>query len=230
MGSEEVVTIARQRVQRVVDVLSLLSLDEFDLAAEKLVTDESQDAFSFLEESLSVFIRELALTRRENTEHIERLQEKTRDVESTLATVREQQAAIAELSTPIIEVWDQIITLPIVGNVDARRSVEMTEHLLQRVADGHFRCVIIDVTGVSMIDSMTADHFIKMIQSSRLLGAYCVVTGMSPSVSQTLVSLGVDMSGFRTLRNLKVGLEHCIQHLQQTDRAGRGDDSRKAGT
>jgi rsbT co-antagonist protein RsbR len=73
--------------------------------------------------------------------------------------------------------------------------------------------VIIDVTGIDVIDTLTTDHFVKMIQSAQLLGAYCVVSGMSPNIAQTIASLGVDLGDVRTLRTLKEGLRHCLRHL-----------------
>jgi rsbT co-antagonist protein RsbR len=93
----------------------------------------------------------------------------------------------------------------------------MTSRLLQRIAESRFRCVIIDITGVDVVDTMTADHFVKMIKSTQLLGVYCVVTGVSPDIAQTLVRLGIDLGTVRTLRTLKDGLKDCFLHLRRQD-------------
>jgi rsbT co-antagonist protein RsbR len=215
--TEPTTQIADHRIRRMIDVLSLISLNEFDPTLTTIATSGDMDTVSFLEESLNVFVRELAEARRENDAQMAELEAKSRELQAKLETIQRQQLAISDLSTPIIELWDEILTLPVVGIVDTQRSVEMTTRLLQRVADGSFRCVIVDVTGVDVVDTMTADHFVKMIRSAQLLGAYCVVTGVSPEIAQTLVRIGVDMGGVRTLRNLKDGLKDCFRHLRSFD-------------
>jgi rsbT co-antagonist protein RsbR len=134
-----------------------------------------------------------------------------------LATIERQQLAIRDLSTPVIEIWEDILTLPIVGVIDSQRSSEMTSRLLAAIDESGARCVIVDVTGVDVVDTMTADHLIRMIRAARLLGAYCVLTGLSPDVAQTLVRIGVDLRGIRTLRSLKEGLKSCFLRLRQID-------------
>lgn len=138
-----------------------------------------------------------------------------------LATIERQQVAIRALSTPVIEIWEDILTLPLVGVIDSERSAEMTSRLLAAIGETGARCVIVDVTGVDIVDTMTADHLIRMIRAARLLGAYCVLTGLSPDIAQTLVRIGVDLRGIRTLRSLKEGLKACFLRLRQLDE-GRG--------
>ena len=120
------------------------------------------------------------------------LEQRKLELEQKLETIDLQRHMIRELSTPIIELWDEILTLPIVGTLDAQRSVDVTERLLQRIADSHARCVIIDVTGIDAIDIMTSNHFLRMIHAAQLLGAHCVVTGMSPDAARTMADLGVE--------------------------------------
>jgi rsbT co-antagonist protein RsbR len=222
VSSEPTTVVTQRRIQRMIDVLSLISLNEFDPALTTIAAGEEGDPVAFLEESLNVFVRELAEARSENERQMGELAAQSRDLQAKLDTIQRQQLAISDLSTPIIELWDEILTLPVVGIVDTQRSLEMTTRLLQRVADGSFRCVIVDVTGVDVVDTMTADHFVKMIRSAQLLGAYCVVTGVSPEIAQTLVRIGVDMGGVRTLRTLKDGLKECFRHLRASDEGGAG--------
>ena len=132
-------------------------------------------------------------------------------------TIQRQQYAIQELSTPILEVWDGVLALPVIGVVDTRRSVEIMERLLSSIVTTKARFVIIDITGVEVVDTRTADQFIKVIKAAELLGARCVLTGIQPSVAQTLVEIGVDLSSIITLRNLHAGLQECLQQIEALD-------------
>nr|BDT33657.1 STAS domain-containing protein [Myxococcus sp. MH1] len=209
-------SIAPERIGRIIDVLSLISVGEFS-SARTTIDIREQDELAALEETLNIFVRELASTRREHEEALTRLAASHRELEEKLSTIDRQRDAIRDLSTPIIELWDDILTLPIVGVVDTQRAMEMTERLLHRVVQGKARCVIIDITGVEVVDTMTANHFIKMVGSARLLGAYCVVTGIRPAIARTLVQIGVDLREVKTLGSLKEGLRDCFLHLN-----GRG--------
>ncbi|MFT3768489.1 MAG: STAS domain-containing protein [Minicystis sp.] len=131
-----------------------------------------------------------------------------RELEDKLATIERQQAAIRELSTPIMEVWDGILCLPIVGIMDTGRSADMTDALLRAVVSTRARCAIIDITGIEVMDTGTADHFIRMAKAVRLLGAECVLTGMNPQIAQTVVHMGVDMEGVTTHRSLRDALHY----------------------
>jgi rsbT co-antagonist protein RsbR len=135
-------------------------------------------------------------------------------LEEKLDTIRRQQVAIRDLSAPIIDLWEGILTLPIVGTVDSQRAVDITEKLLQRINETNAACVIIDLTGVDVVDTMTADHLIKLVKSARLLGTYCVVTGIGPEIARTLVDLGVELHELITLKRLREGLQACLSHLR----------------
>ncbi len=194
--------VERSRITRVGEVLSNLFAGE--VIAERITIDVcDDDAFAATEAKVNQFSRQ----------HIEVARENERLQRERLETIERQRVAISNLSTPIIDLWDNIITLPIVGVVDSHRSLEMTERLLERISSTHVKCVIIDVTGVDVVDTMTADHLLKMVHSAQLLGSYCVVTGISPSVAQTLVQLEVDLERLATLRDLKAGLKACFRFL-----------------
>lgn len=136
-----------------------------------------------------------------------------------METVRKQQHAIHELSTPILQLWDDILVLPIIGVVDSRRSAEIMERLLAEIVARQSHYVILDLTGVELVDTRTADHFIKVIRAAELLGASCCLTGIRPAVAQTLVEIGVDLSSIATMRNLDEALKDCIRRKRQ-DRVG----------
>lgn len=145
---------------------------------------------------------------------IEDLEAKNRDlVESESAKselVERLRYAIDEISTPILELWDDVLALPIIGVVDARRSTQIMERLLDEIVRRQSRYVIIDVTGVEMIDTRTADHFMKLIKAVELLGARCRITGVQPAVAQTMVELGIDLKAVRAARNLKHALRESL--------------------
>jgi len=121
------------------------------------------------------------------------------------------RVAVDELSTPVLEIWDDVLALPVVGIVDTQRSARMTERLLAEVVRTRSRSVIVDLTGVELIDTSTADRFLKLARSVQLLGARCLVAGIQPAVAQTLVELGVEFTALETHRNLKSALEASIR-------------------
>ncbi len=127
--------------------------------------------------------------------------------------IETQQRMISELSTPILEVWEGLVVLPVIGSMDSRRSHEMVEALLNKVSEKKARGVIIDVTGLDVIDTVTAAHFIGMVKAIRLLGAEAVVSGISSSVAQTMGELNVDLSEIVTVRSLKEGLSWFLKRL-----------------
>lgn len=135
--------------------------------------------------------------------------------EQRLATIERQRLAIADLSAPIIDVWDGVIALPVVGLVDTERSLEMTERLLQRIAETGAESVIVDLTGVETVDTMTANHLLQMIRAASLLGAFSVLSGISPQIAQTLVQLEIEMVEITTVRNLKEALKTCLRRRTQ---------------
>lgn len=125
----------------------------------------------------------------------------------------QQQEVLSAMATPIIRVWDDVVTLPIVGVVDSVRASEMKEALLQSVARTGARFAIVDMTGVETVDTATADHIMRLMQGVQLLGAQGIITGIQPAVAQIMVSLGVDMGGVMTLRSLQEGLRYSLRKM-----------------
>lgn len=135
-------------------------------------------------------------------EERERVVSYERELEGKLSTIAGQRAAIRELSTPILEVWEDVLCLPVVGVIDTMRSSEMMEALLEAISRKNTRVAIIDVTAIDVMDTSTAAHFLRMAKCARLLGAECVITGMNPSIAETVVHMGVELDGVRTYRSL----------------------------
>jgi rsbT co-antagonist protein RsbR len=144
------------------------------------------------------------------------------ELEEKLDTIERQRAAISELSTPVIEIWNGVICLPVVGVMDTARSAEMTEAILKATVEKGAKCTIIDITGIEVMDTGTADHFIRMAKAIRLLGARCVVTGISPTIAQTIVHMGVRLDGITTRRSLRDALQDFVRgSLDQSDLAAK---------
>ena len=151
-------------------------------------------------------------------EELQRLDEIAKnELDRAKEYIQQQQYTIAELSTPVIEIWDDILVLPVVGVVDTMRSMEIMNNLLQSVVTAQAKCVIVDITGVDVVDTKTADHLLKVVRAAKLLGTRCVLTGLSPAVAQTLVEIGADLTEVQTLRNLKAGLKDCILFLRRNN-------------
>lgn len=210
------VAVDEARVERVLEALSLASVGAFEEAIA-LSGALSEDRFGALEESLLVLLRELKQTREEHDKAMTDLEASRRDLEEKLQTIERQRIAIQELGVPIIDVWDDVITLPLVGAIDSQRANEMTEKLLQRISERGADYVLIDLTGVDIVDTMTAAHLVRLTHAAKLLGARCVLTGVRPEVARTLVEIGVHLGGLMTLRTLRDGLRACLA-LRQSDR------------
>jgi len=137
----------------------------------------------------------------------------SKELELRLREVEQYRTTLAELGTPIIQVWKEVVVLPIIGVVDSRRSEHITHTLVKRVADEGVRCVLVDLTGVDSVDTVTAEQFVKMARAVKLLGARCTITGIRAEVAQTLTSMGVDLEGLQTVRSLREGLEDSLRFL-----------------
>jgi anti-anti-sigma regulatory factor len=124
---------------------------------------------------------------------------------------------INDLETPVIQVWDRVLTLPMVGIVDSRRAARMTDDLLRQVARTQAHFAILDLTGVEVVDTATAGHLLNIASAVRLLGAESIITGIRPNIAQTIISLGVDLTRIRTLATLRDGLALAIRSLTQGD-------------
>ncbi len=131
-------------------------------------------------------------------------------IASYVETLGRHQAAIRELSTPCIRVYDHVLLLPLVGTIDTQRAQQIMETVLVRVADEQARVVIVDIAGVPVVDTKVADHLLKTTAALRLIGAESILTGISPHVARTIVQLGVDISAMYTKSRLADGIELAL--------------------
>jgi len=130
-------------------------------------------------------------------------------VEERERVIREQQEAIRELSTPVLQVRDRLLILPIIGVLDSQRARQLMEQLLAAIQTNRAKVVVIDITGVATIDVGVANHLVQTVEASRLMGASAIITGLSSKIAQTLVDLGVDLGMMRTVGDLQGGLEEA---------------------
>lgn len=141
------------------------------------------------------------------------------ELEEKLSIIEQQRSAIQALSAPIIQVWDDVLALPVVGLLDKLRAEEIMGRILEAVVRSRARYAILDLTGVDSVDEVTADQVVRILKSIQLLGAQGLVTGIRPGVAQTLTSLGSGFEGIRTLRNLREALKLCMQEREASGAA-----------
>ncbi len=125
-----------------------------------------------------------------------------------------QTDEITEISTPVIQVWEGILALPIIGTLDSARTQVVMENLLQRIVETGSSIAILDISGVPAVDSLVAQHLIKTVSATRLMGAECIISGIRPEIAQTVVHLGIDLTGIITKASLASALKTAFNILQ----------------
>jgi rsbT co-antagonist protein RsbR len=125
--------------------------------------------------------------------------------------VARQRDEILELSTPVIQVWDNVLVLPIIGTLDSLRASRLTESLLERIAENQSEVVILDVSGVPAIDTDVAQHLLKTVEAARLMGAASILSGVRPETAQAIVHLGIELGNLRSRNNLKDALQLALR-------------------
>ncbi|HVE83050.1 MAG TPA: STAS domain-containing protein [Myxococcales bacterium] len=128
-------------------------------------------------------------------------------LETKERTIQQQQQAIRELSTPVLQVRDKLLIIPIVGLVDTQRARHLTQSLLGSIRQRRARLVVMDITGVPIVDSKVANHLVQACEAARLMGTRVVLSGVSPEIAQALVTLGADLPGVVTVVDLQTALE-----------------------
>ena len=163
-----------------------------------------QDDFDLLNRVLDAY--EPAANRIANTVGVSFVEQRER-------VIRQQQEAIRELSTPVLQVRERLLILPIIGVIDAQRARQLMEQLLGGIRAHRAKVVVVDVTGVPAIDSAVANHLVQTVEASRLMGATVIITGLSSEIAQTLVTIGVDLSKMDAVGDLQGGIEEAERLL-----------------
>lgn len=142
-------------------------------------------------------------------------------LEGKESTIQAQQEELRQTSTPITEIWDGVLTLPIIGSLDSSRTMVVMEKLLSRIESDRARMVVIDVTGVMAIDTQVSHHLIQMIRAIGLMGADAILTGIRPEIARALTSLNIDLGGVTTRSKLSEGLKEAFRRMRvQVSAAG----------
>ena len=174
-----------------------------DVLARSLFQKYQAD-FALLNQVLDAY--EPAANRIANTVAVGFVQERER-------VIRQQQEAIRELSTPVLQVRERLLILPIIGVIDAQRARQLTEQLLRAIRNNRARVVVIDITGVPSVDAKVANHLLQTVDATRLMGASVIVTGLSSEIALTLVTIGVDLTKINAVGDLQGGLEEAERVL-----------------
>ena len=170
-----------------------------DVLARSLF-EKYQADFELLNRVLDAY--EPAANRIANTVGVSFVQERER-------IIRQQQEAIRELSTPVLQVRERLLILPIIGVLDSQRARQVTEQLLRGIRSNRAKVVVMDITGVPTVDSTVANHLVQTVEASRLMGASVIITGLSSEIAQTLVTIGVDLSKMTAVGDLQGGIEQA---------------------
>ena len=174
-----------------------------DVLARSLFEKYHRD-FALLNRVLDVY--EPAANRIANTVAVSFVEERER-------VIRQQQDSLIELSTPVLQVRERLLILPIIGVLDEARAGQLTEQLLSGIRSHRAKMVVIDITGVADVDEKVADSLVRTVDASRLMGAEVIITGLSSKIAQTLVTIGVDLSKMRTVGDLQGGIEEAERAL-----------------
>jgi rsbT co-antagonist protein RsbR len=151
--------------------------------------------------------------RREEIEHLEA------DIKQKKAIIEAQTTLLDQLSVPVIQVWENILLLPLIGVIDSRRAAQVLESMLISIASAGAQIVIVDITGVPVVDTSVASYLVRAVQAAQLLGCQTLLVGISPEIAQTLVGLGVDFSKITTRSTLRSGLEYALKQLNGTSKS-----------
>ena len=133
----------------------------------------------------------------------------------TEARLRQQRDEILELSTPVIQVWDKVLALPIIGTLDSGRAMRLTESLLEKIAELRAEVIILDISGVPTVDTLVAQHLLKTVQAATLMGAVSIVSGVRPETAQAIVHLGIDLGRLRSRNTLRDALQLALRILHE---------------
>ena len=193
----------KERLKSLLNVVQSVSSGDFSVSVK---ISEKEDEFTALSIGLERMINDMIEANRVSEERMAKLQTVVEEKERLFKTVR-------ELSSPVIQVWENVLVMPLVGAIDSARAARITEDLLTGIIKYQAEIVIIDITGVPVVDTSVANHLIQTIKAAALLGAKCVVVGISSEVAQSLISLGVDLSEVVTRSNLQAGIRYAMEMM-----------------
>jgi rsbT co-antagonist protein RsbR len=196
-------------------VLSILkAVGEGDLSGRLELNFPDTHPVGALAASVNSMIEALGEARTNSAQYLLELNDK-------IETIERQRLAIDNLSVPIIEVWTGVLCAPIVGMLDSERASQVTMALLNAIVEKKAEHAIIDITGIEMMDTQSADHFLRMARAVSLLGTRCALSGVHPRIARTIVHMGVELQGLKSYRTMRDALRHSVKHAARARANGR---------
>ncbi len=203
----------KERIDRIEDVLASVAAGDMDIR----IQSEIEDDFTGIEAAIDLLINDLTDELRQREKMQKELEGKLAKIQEQQKTIMQQQEDLLELSSPVSKVWDNILILPVIGTLDSQRTQIMMENLLHKIVETGCTISILDITGVPTVDTQVANHLLKTVTSARLLGAECIISGISPAIAQTIVHLGIDLSSIRTKATLQDAMIFAMKQNIRTD-------------
>lgn len=205
------ITNAKQRIEHIEDILSSVAAGDLDLRIES----EFEDDLSGVEQAINLLIDDLTHELKKSIKLKQEMEEKLLKIQEQQKTILQQQEDLMELSSPVSKVWENILILPVIGTLDSQRTQVMMENLLQKIVATGCTTAILDITGVPTVDTQVANHLLKTVTAARLLGAECIVSGISPAIAQTIVHLGINLSNILTKATLQDAMIYALRKNEQ---------------
>ncbi len=207
------ITNIKDRIDRIEDILASVAAGDM----EARIQTETEDDFSGIEAAIDLLINDLTEELRQREKVQKELESKLEKIQEQQKTILQQQEDLLELSSPVSKVWDNILILPVIGTLDSQRTQVMMENLLQKIVETGCTISILDITGVPTVDTQVANHLLKTVTAARLLGAECIISGISPAIAQTIVHLGIDLSTIRTKATLQDAMIFAMKQNKRDD-------------
>lgn len=202
---------AHQRIEHVKSILEAIAAGD----SEKRINIEYDDDFTPVEQAINVLIEDLTFELQQSQKMREEMEEQLKQAVIQQQTIDQQQDDLIELSSPVTQVWDNILILPVIGTLDSQRTQIMMENLLQKIVQTGCTISILDITGVPTVDTQVANHLLKTVTAARLLGAECIISGISPAIAQTIVHLGIELEGIKTKATLQDAMLYAMRKNNQ---------------
>ena len=205
------ITNARERINHIEDILSSVAAGDLDLR----IDSDQEDDLTGVEQAINLLIDDLTHELKKSRRLKEEMEEKLLKIQDQQKTILQQQEDLMELSSPVSKVWENILILPVIGTLDSQRTQVMMENLLQKIVATGCTTAILDITGVPTVDTQVANHLLKTVTAARLLGAECIVSGISPAIAQTIVHLGINLSNILTKATLQDAMIYALRKNEQ---------------
>lgn len=202
---------AKERIEHIEDVLSSVAAGDPDVRVKTNIEDD----LTGIEVAINILIDDLTYELRQSKKMKEELEEKLYKIQEQQKTIVQQQEDLMELSSPVTKVWDNVLILPVIGTLDSQRTQIMMKNLLQKIVETGCTNAILDITGVPTVDTQVANHLLKTVTAARLLGADCIISGISPAIAQTIVHLGIDLSSIKTKATLQDAMLYAMKKNNQ---------------